>query len=445
MKFLNNLLVILCFVVFATGINAQTQSEILATANGQNYTSKDLPPELQAAYDGLSKAIKDERTELLAEQIADLLFKDETMARKTTVDALIEAEMKKRISAPTETEIKAVYDANSAQIGNKTLSEIRPQIVEFLQRQARPKALSEFVTALKAKHKVVIGKDINSPNLLPTDVLATVNLKTITVQNYDLKAGQTLYEMKANLYDAVYDYLDQTIYSVLVTAEANSLNIRPEELIAREISNKLKDYSDEERENLQSAFEQKLYLKYKAKILLKEPTPFVQKISVDDDPSRGLATAPVIVVMFSDFQCPACSATHPVLQKVLAQYGNKIRFVVRDYPLTTIHNNSFKAAQAADAANAQGKFFEYIELLYNNQTSLDTESLKKFASQIGLNRKLFDADLDSGKFADEVKKDMQDGVNYGVNSTPTIFINGVKVRQLTASAFKKEIERSLKK
>ena len=449
MKFLKNLLIIFCFLVLTISVKAQ--SEIIATANGQNFTSQDLPsgtpeqPNVREAFERINKAIAEERTELLAEQIAGLLFKDEATARKTTVENLIEAEMQKRIKAPTETEIKAVFDANASQVGNKTLAEIRPQIVDFLNRQARPKALSEFVTALKLKHKVVLGKDVNAPNLLATDVLATVNLKTITVQNFDEKAGETLYEMKADIYDAAYDYLDQMLYSTLVSAEAKSLNLRPEELIAREISNKLKDYTDEERENLESTFKQKLYLKYKAKILLKEPVPFVQKISTDDDPSRGLATAPVTVVMFSDFQCPACSATHPVLQKVLAQYGTKIRFVVRDFPLTTIHNNSFKAAQAADAANAQGKFFEYIELLYNNQSSLDVDSLKKFATQIGLNRKQFDADLDSGKFIDEVKKDMQDGTNYGISSTPTVFINGVKVRQLSAGAFKKAIEQALKK
>jgi len=171
----------------------------------------------------------------------------------------------------------------------------------------------------------------------------------------------------------------------------------------------------------------------------------VQNISTDDDPAKGNANAPVTVVMFSDFQCPACAATHPVLEVVLARYGDRVHFVVRDFPLTQIHENSFKAAQAAAAAHAQGKFFPYIELLYKNQNSLDTASLKRFASEIGLNRKQFDADLDGGRFADEVKKDMQAGLTYGVDSTPTIFVNGVKVRQLSVLAFRRAIEKALKK
>ncbi len=189
--------------------------------------------------------------------------------------------------------------------------------------------------------------------------------------------------------------------------------------------------------------QKRLFEKYNAKILLREPAPFVQKISVDDDPARGIPKAPVMVVMFTDFQCPACSATHPVLQNVLAEYGDKVRLVVRDFPLTQIHNNSLKAAQAAAAANAQGKFFEYTGLLYKNQNSLDIASLKRFATEIGLNQKQFAADLDSGRFAAEIKKDMADGASYGISSTPTVFVNGVKVRRLSVTAFRNAIDRAL--
>lgn len=126
-------------------------------------------------------------------------------------------------------------------------------------------------------------------------------------------------------------------------------------------------------------------------------------------------------------------------------YKDKIRFVVRDFPLTSIHENAFWAAQAAQAANAQGKFFEYIELLYNNQNRLDNASLKEYAAKIGLDRKRFDADLDGEKFASEVRKDLADGEIYGVNSTPTIFINGVKIRHFSENAFRRAIERVLKK
>lgn len=444
MKVLIKASVIFCFFIFAFGANAQT-SETLATANGQNYTSADLDPATRESFEALAKNIAAERTQLLGQQIAEILFAEEAAARKTTIEKMLEAELKRRVAAPTDSQIKAIYDANAAQIGSRTLAEVKPQIVEFLQRESRPKALFDLVGELKTKYKVVTGKDINSPNLSASDVLATVNGKTLTVQSYDERAGQAIYEMKANVYDQASGYLENIIYSTLVTTEAKSLGLESQDLIAREISDKLKEFSDEERERLQTDFKNKLFQKYKAQILMKEPAPYVQKISTDDDPAKGAANASITVVMFTDFQCPACSATHPVLQKVLAEYGEKVRFVVRDFPLTQLHQNAFKAAQAANAANAQGKFFEYTELLYNNQNALDTDSLKKYAAQIGLNQKQFDSDLDSEKFAPEVRKDMKDGENYAISSTPTIFINGVKVRNLSAQAFRKEIERSLKK
>jgi protein-disulfide isomerase len=148
--------------------------------------------------------------------------------------------------------------------------------------------------------------------------------------------------------------------------------------------------------------------------------------------------------MFSDFQCSHCAAAHPVLKTVMAEYADKIRFVVRNYPLESVHENAFRAAIAAQAANAQGKFFEYLELLYNNQEKLDVESLKKYAAQVGLNQKQFDLDLGSEKFAAVVRRDLQDGTNYGVASTPTVYVNGVKVRSTSPQGFRRAIERALK-
>jgi protein-disulfide isomerase len=132
---------------------------------------------------------------------------------------------------------------------------------------------------------------------------------------------------------------------------------------------------------------------------------------------------------------------HPVLEEVLKSYGNKVRFVVRDFPLNQ-HENARKAAEAANAANAQGKFFEYAGLLFKNQKALDVASLKKYASDLGLNRARFDAELDRGVYAAEVKKDIEDGEIYGVGSTPTIFINGVQLRILNAEGLREAIDRA---
>jgi protein-disulfide isomerase len=250
--------------------------------------------------------------------------------------------------------------------------------------------------------------------------------------------------VRADLIDNVTLDLTETIFTTLIDKEAKSLNIDQQALLAREVTDKLKQFTDDERIQLATALKDRLFAKYKVKVLLTVPPPIVQKISVDDDPARGPVNAPVTVVMFADFQCPACGRTHPVLDKVLAEFSGKVRFVARDFPLETLHENAFHAALAAGAANAQGKFFEYGDLLYNNQSALDDASLEKYAAQVGLNVSKFKLDFASEKTAAEVRKDIADGESYGVAGTPTIFVNGVMVRGLTAEDFRAAIRNALK-
>ena len=442
MKFIATCLLI---SVCAFSIAAQTKPQILATANGQNFTVADLPPEVREAFLNLSKNSLEARKILFNQQLAETLLEIEAKVRKISVDKLIETQVNTKVANPSEKQIQAVYDANRAALGTQTLEQVRPQIVAFLRREPEQKALGNFVTALAKKYKVVVFKDANARNLKAADVLANVNGKAITVSNFETKNRIALYEQKANVFDQVKFSLSEKMYLALVLAEAKTQNLQANDLIAREISDKMREFSDEERETLESDFRRKLFTKYNAQFLLKEPTPLVLQISVDDDPSKGAGNAPVTVVMFSDFQCSACAAAHPILQRVLAEYGDKVRFVLRDFPLEQIHENSFQAALAANAARAQGKYFEYIEFLYSNQTALDKESLKKYATETGLNLAQFELDLQSETNAAEVRKDMADGANYGITGTPTVYINGVKVRRNTAEKFREAIERALKK
>jgi protein-disulfide isomerase len=133
---------------------------------------------------------------------------------------------------------------------------------------------------------------------------------------------------------------------------------------------------------------------------------------------------------------------YPVIEEALKPYGTRVRFVVRDFPLP-MHEHALKAAEAANAARAQGKFFEYMHLLFTRQDALDVTSLKKYASELGLDRARFDAELDGGKYAAEVQHDIQDGELYGVESTPTIFVNGVRLNDLTAEGLRAMIDRAL--
>jgi protein-disulfide isomerase len=208
-------------------------------------------------------------------------------------------------------------------------------------------------------------------------------------------------------------------------------------------SNQIASYlQEQDRQRLETAFSKRLRAGANIRVLISEPALPVQSISVDDDPSRGDAKAPVTIVEFTDFQCPSCAAMQPVLEEILKSYGNKVRLVVRDFPLAR-HENARKAAEAANAANAQGKFFEYTALLFKRQDKLDPASLKKYATELGLNRARFDLELDGGKYAAEVKHDVDDGEMYGIDSTPAVFVNGVALREMSIEALRALIDRGL--
>ena len=424
---------------------AQKPDEILATANGRNFTAKDLAPEVRKELENLPAIIKNTRQALLEQQIADILFEKEATARNVTVEKLTEIEVRAKIPAPSEKEIQAVYNANRESVGDQTLEQVKPQIIAYLQRDAQQKAYSALISSLKTKYKFTLGKDVNAANLSRLEILATVGDKQISVESYETKNTTTLTELEAEVYDEALESLEQTVYSDLLVVEAKAQNLDAGDYIAREISDKVKDYSDAERLALESNLREKLFKKYNAQFKIKQIPPPVQKIATENQPSRGTATAPVTVVMFTDFQCSACAATHLVLQEVLKTYGNRVRFVVRDFPLTTIHENAYAAALAAAAAAAQGKFFEYTEILYGNQAKLDEASLIRYAAQAGLNLKQFEADLKSKKFAPDVEKDIADGKTLGISGTPTIYVNGVKVRRFSPEGFQRAVDKALRK
>ena len=142
------------------------------------------------------------------------------------------------------------------------------------------------------------------------------------------------------------------------------------------------------------------------------------------DPSLGPASAPVTLIEFSDFECPFCQRVAPTLKKVREAYGDRVRVVWKDYPLTQIHPNAFKAGEAGHCAAEQGKFWEFHDRLFANQQALMPDALKGHASTLGLDTTKFNACLDSSKYGERVRDGIAQGTRLGVNSTPTIYING---------------------
>jgi protein-disulfide isomerase len=142
------------------------------------------------------------------------------------------------------------------------------------------------------------------------------------------------------------------------------------------------------------------------------------------DPSLGRASAPITLIEFSDFQCPFCQRVAPTLKRVRETYGDKVRIIWKDFPLTQIHPQAFKAGEAAHCAGDQGKYWEYHDRLFANQQLLQPDDLKKHAAEIGLNAAAFGTCLDSSKYGERVRNSIAEGTRLGVNSTPTIYVNG---------------------
>lgn len=436
--------IVFALIVFAIYAFSQDSEKVLASAKGLKMTAKDLPVELQSEYLNSPKIIAEKRSILLNDQISTLLLEIDAKARNLSVEKLFENVIFSVVKNPTDEEISSIFELNRAQLGNKSIDEVRPQIIQFLRREPEARAYKEFVLQLKKKHKVIYGKDVSTKDLKKADILVTVGTTLITFYDFSLKNNPKLADFEGDMYDQLKSGLEEALFNRLLTIEADALAVRTDELIAQEITNKLREYSDEERELLEDNLKKRLFSKFDAKIFLDEPVPFVQSISTDNDPYFGGPNAGVTVVVFSDFQCPACAAVHPVLKSVISEFGGKVRVVIRDFPLINIHENAFRAAIAANAANEQGKYFEYSDILYKNQNKLDDNSLKRYALDLGLNIERFELDLKDEKHSDEVKKDMADGNTYGVSGTPTIYVNGLKIRNLSTHNFKAAIEKAIK-
>jgi protein-disulfide isomerase len=144
------------------------------------------------------------------------------------------------------------------------------------------------------------------------------------------------------------------------------------------------------------------------------------------DHVMGNESAPATLVEYGDYECPYCLRAYPIIKKVQKRLGNQLLFVFRNFPVSSTHPHARHAAEAAEIAAQQGKFWEMHDYLFEHQGDLEDSDLKTYAAALGLNTAHFDRDLDGHVQADRVREDFLSGVHSGVNGTPTFFINGVR-------------------
>jgi protein-disulfide isomerase len=311
------------------------------------------------------------------------------------------------------------------------------------------------------------------------EVLASIGTETITMADIRALVGDDLDQMETRYRRAQYMLIDTALQSILrervLLAESKKQGKTVDQLIAAAAGGSLEptdveirawyeenrsrlggrsldqlrpqitDYLRSERRK-QSAqlLEQRLDQEYKVTVNLE---PFRVDLDSDGGPTLGPGNAPITLVEFSDFQCPFCERFFPTLKRLEQNFGTTLRVVYRQFPISNIHPDAFKAAEASLCAYDQGKFWEMHDLLFQEQDRLTVKDLKVKADRLGLNQRKFDACLDSGRHVEQVQDDLRKGRRIGVTGTPAIFVNGIPVEggavayDVIAAVIKEELAR----
>jgi len=295
------------------------------------------------------------------------------------------------------------------------------------------------------------------------DRVAVVNGESISIQevekaaegamkSIELRRTQFEIELERDRKVALDDALEGIVRDRLLAAEAKKHKVSVEELIALEVdsivpqpaddvvvqfynenkprlegsladnASAIRDYlRSEKRQTVFDSFVADLKKDYGVKSWLE---PSRTTIATAGRPSKGPADAPVTIVEFSDFECPFCRALFPTLERIEADYKDKLRVVYLQFPLATMHTHARKAAEASLCAYEQNKFWPFHDAMFNDQQNLSVNDLKQKAKDLSLDMKAFNTCLDSGKYLSEIQSDMEEGVRVGISGTPAIFING---------------------
>ncbi|HYY99601.1 MAG TPA: thioredoxin domain-containing protein [Pyrinomonadaceae bacterium] len=465
------------------GCEAGPLPDVLASVNGIKITKADLSPQTVRQIQELQQGVVDARRQILDVKVNTMLLEAEAKKRGVPSAKLFEDEVTNKTVQPTDADAQAYFTQNRQQIEQQAgraveFGEIKEQVVAYLRSQRQDERSNQFAGSLRTASGVKVASGEMKPPATDAErarVLATVNGQSITAGDIEEDLQPLVAQVQEQVYLLRKNDVDQRINDILLAQEAQKRGVTDRALLESEITSKVpvvteaqaQDFYNKNRERIGADFSQAKYqiiqfmqaeeqrklesalvarLRNGATVqtFLTPPEPPVYKIATDDQPSKGNQEAAVTVVEFTDYQCPNCASAQPTLERLIKEYGDRVRFVVRDFPLSQ-HADARKAAEAAEAAREQGKYWDFTAILFRNQSSLKPEQLKQYAQVLGLDRAKFDAALDSGRFADKVQRDISDGERIGVNGTPTFFVNGRRAADASYETLKAALDAALKK
>ena len=286
-------------------------------------------------------------------------------------------------------------------------------------------------------------------------VAATVAGKTITLGEIDAAIRADLARVEMQRYEARREHLDRMIDQALVEKKAADLGISDEDLFKKEITDKVKQpddaavkaYYEEHKEQIPNPFEEiaprirqalasqamqerqrefvgTLRKEYGVEVALAPPRT---EVSTEGGLAQGPSDAPIVLVEFSDYQCPFCARSQETVERLLAKYGDKVHHVFMDFPIAQIHPRAMPASIAGRCAGEQGKFWEFHKQLFRNQRELTDVNFKKWAGDLKLDVTKFEACRTGGGQEAAIEKTMDAGQKVGVTGTPAFFLNGVMI------------------
>lgn len=297
----------------------------------------------------------------------------------------------------------------------------------------------------------VVGDDATNASESGADsgkVLAMVNGEKITEETVKSGLAGRLLALDRQRHEMISGAVDQAVIETLFRQEADKRSITVEALRKLEVDDKAAALAQEEvdafyeeqkkrsggriqpKEQIEPRIREYLALQaFETKLrAAAEIETHVEPFRIDvaaTGPAKGPADAPVTIIEFSDFECPYCSRVNPTLTKVREVYGDKVRIVFRQFPLVSIHPNAMRAGRASLCANEQEKFWELHDAMFADQRNLAGDGLHEVAGRVeGLDLEAFKSCVESGKYGDQMQRDIAEGSEAGVSGTPAFFING---------------------